>query len=353
MKKIKQMDKNKIEWLILGILFIITFLLNFLTPLITDDFSYAMVDGKHLSGIKQIIDFQIWHYFNWGGRTIAHVIVQLFLLMPKMVFNIFNTIMNVLEVYLIYKIAKGEKERNPLILIVIFFLIWFFFPSYGVSNLWLTGSCNYLWTTVIILFFIYQYQKEKEDTWIRMIGIFLLGILAGWTNENTSFGCLVIIGLFILLKKIEKKKITKWNILGLIGNGCGFLLLILAPGNYARSKLLVDDRSMIGKIIYRFLEYTENIPKYVIPFIILLTILISIYIYKKKKISNHTYPYIIGAFFAIYSMLLSPTFPDRAWTGVAVFFIIPIAILLFDLPKVSKFAYVALIDSLVISFLNK
>jgi len=345
MKFLKKIDNKKLEYIILSLIFIGALAVNFLTPLITDDFSYAY----HSNSLNEIFNYQIWHYLNWGGRSVAHTIAQIFLLMPKAIFNVFNSIMQVLEVYLIYKIA-GKKESKPLMLVVIFFLLWFFLPVFGVSNIWLIGSCNYLWTTVIILFFIYQFTKEKEDKLLTIVLMFLLGIIAGWTNENTSFGCLVTVCSILALKKIDKKQITKWNVFGAIGNGLGFVIMILAPGNFARSETLVEEKSFIMRIISRFMQYTENITTYLLPLIIILTIVISIYIYKKQKIDKMIYPFILGSFFTIYSMLLSPQFPDRAWTGVVVLLIVPIVILLFNIEKVSKISYIAMVDILVISF---
>ena len=206
-KKIsKKIDNKKIEWIILAVILALVLVINFLTPIIADDFHYAMRKGRHITSLSDIFKYQMWHYFHWGGRTIAHGIAQIFLIMPKSVFNICNSIMNVAEVYLIYKIAQGNRKSNPIMLIVTFFLLWFFLPIYGSSNMWLIGSCNYLWTIVFILLFIYQYQKTKKDSIINIILMFLLGILAGWTNENTAFGCIVTVLGLILVKKHSKEK---------------------------------------------------------------------------------------------------------------------------------------------------
>lgn len=345
MKILKSQDSQKIEWMILFGIFILSFLVNFFTPLLTDDFFYAY----HSKSIPEIFNHQVWHYFNWGGRTIAHTIAEIFLYMPKGIFNIFNSLIQVLEVYLIYKIAKGNsKERKPVLLIATYFLLWFFLPVFGVTNIWLVGSCNYLWTTVMILFLIYQYIQEEKDTVGNILFMFLFGVLAGWSNENTSFGCLVTICGLCVWKKSHKKSISKWNIAGILGNVTGFALMILAPGNFVRSETLVEEKTFLVRIISRFMQYTENIVTYLLPLIIILTILISVYIYQKKKIDQRIIPFIFGSIFTIYSMLLSPQFPDRAWTGVVVLLIVPIIMLLYSVESVSKVIYYVMIDSIVI-----
>lgn len=350
MKFLKKFDNKKIEYILFAMIFVGILVVNLMTPMLADDFSYSVGDGlKIIHNFSEIFHYQVNHYLTWGGRTVAHTIAQTFLIMPKWIFAVCNTLMQIFEILLIYLLARKDKKKNPIIIIAIWFLLWFTLPVFGVSNIWLIGSCNYLWTTVLILFLIYQYTKEKKDTVFNIIFMLVLGILAGWTNENTSFGSIVIIGLLIFLGGLKNIKRYKWKFAGLVGNLIGFAVMILAPGNYKRSETLVQEASFIRRIVSRFINYTESIITYLLPLIIILVILISIYIYKKKKIDNRVYVFIAGSFFSIYSMLLSPQFPDRAWTGVIVFLIIPIAILLYDLDNVSKICKIAFVDILVIA----
>lgn len=88
--------------------------LNVFTPLIADDYSYSFgIDGR-LKNIIDVIEKQINHYFTLGGRTVAHIIAQSFLLFPKIIFSIANTAIYTLLIYVIYLNAKGEnKEHKP------------------------------------------------------------------------------------------------------------------------------------------------------------------------------------------------------------------------------------------------
>ena len=92
--------------IILIIIFFLFLILNILTPIIADDFGYALnLDKNHLRGIKDIINFQIVHYSTWGGRSVAHTIAQFFLMLPKWIFNICNSLCFTYLVYLIYSIV--------------------------------------------------------------------------------------------------------------------------------------------------------------------------------------------------------------------------------------------------------
>ena len=205
--KIKIPPKKQIVIYLLSI-FLMILLFNFLTPLLADDFGYSFgTDGK-IKNILDIVGYQVWHYFNWGGRTVAHFIAQLFLLLPKWIFSICNSAVYVLLVYLIYLHAKGDKEENPIMIPIIHLFLWFSLPVFGQTFLWLIGSCNYLWTSVIILAFLLPFRKniDKKDSPILIVTMFLIGIIAGWTNENSAVGLIVSIALLIICYKTNKSK---------------------------------------------------------------------------------------------------------------------------------------------------
>ncbi len=355
MKKIKniKLTKKQQKYIILFSIFIMMLILNCLTPLIADDYSYSFgVDNKRISSILDIILRQAEHYMEWGGRSIAHALANFFLMYPKIIFNISNSAIYTLLVYLIYKHSKTTNEDKPLFLILIHFCIYFLTPVFGQDCIWLIGSCNYLWTTVIILLFLlfYRNKENKKDKIWLVIAMFLLGIISGWTNENTSFGLIIITLLSIIVNK-GKEKIPKYKISGLVGTIIGFIVMIAAPGNYIRSEKFVDESSIIIKLIKRTINCTTGIIQYVPILVVATIILITIYIYKKKKIDKRVYIYLIGAFLTVYAMALSPTFPERSWFGVVVFILIAIMTPLYNIESFHKIYKYILIDLvLILSF---
>lgn len=350
LKKIKIDNKTAFR-IILFIIFISMLALNFLTPLIADDYSYALTyNHTRIKNIIDIINYQSHHYMIWGGRTVAHSIAQSFLIFPKYIFNIFNSLIYIILVDLIYKIIKGkEKEDKPYLLLGIHFILYFLTPVFGQTCIWLIGSCNYIWTTSIILFLIYQFKNnsDKKDSILRIILMLLLGILAGWTNENTSFGLIVILSSSLIINKINKERISKWKISGLIGAISGFIIMIGAPGNYVRSAGFVDNDFILIKWGKRIIDCTTGIVDNCLPLIILLVILFTIYIYNRKKINTWVYVFILGSFFSVYSMVLSPEFPPRSWFGVIIYLSIGTLLLVYNLDKIHKVFKPIILDILV------
>lgn len=358
LKNIKISTKVQIRAYLL-IIFISMLILNVLTPLIADDYSFAInIKGEHLRGLKDIIDVQANYYLSWGGRIIAHTIGQTFLLFPKIIFSICNSIVYTALVYLIYKHAKNENDDKPLVLPIIHLLMFFAVPVFGQTTIWLIGSCNYLWTTTIILFFLYEMKSGFKDTKLRIMLMFLLGIIAGWTNENSGVGVVVIAFLTILFHnlKITKKKklkfnIVKYQIAGTIGTLIGFAGMILAPGNYVRSSMFPSKDPFIIRIIKRTIECTECLYDNILLLVIITIVLITLNIYHKKQIDKKVWIYLTGAFLAIYSMVMAPGFAERAWFGVIAFMNVGIFTLIFNLEECHRIYKLIMINVVLIGSL--
>ncbi|WP_422479463.1 DUF3329 domain-containing protein [Pleomorphochaeta sp. DL1XJH-081] len=299
--------------------FLIIFILNSLTPYVADDYSYAfsVATGERIESISDIIKSQYEHWHSWGGRSIAHFLAQLFILLPKFYFNILNSLMYCAFIYLCYRHALGRTHSyRPVLLILLHVYFWIFLPVYGQNLLWLTGSCNYLWTTVLILLFVLPYRDNLEKnitahkSFLFMPLLFLNGILAGWSNENSGASILVLLILYFFYKKyFLKVKIELWEIVGLIGFMVGFFLLISAPGNFNRldeyNVSSFNITTMINRI-YNLLSFYFRIG-IIFPIIFTLPLLFN---KNDKDILLVAYP--LGALVAVFSMIVSPTFPDRA-----------------------------------------
>lgn len=349
MKKAKKfIDKNSTK-IILFLIFLSMLLLNFLTPYIADDINYKYIWGTN-NRVHNLLDIavsQYNHYLTWGGRSVAHSIAQFFLIFPKWLFNIMNALCYTTIIYLIYNLATNKKHR--FLLILIHLLIYFIVPYFGEDFLWLIGSCNYAWTLLIMLLFLSTYEKNnKKDNTIRIILMFLFGIISGWTNENTAIGVFTIVLLLIIEEKLNKEKIQKWKISGLVGNLIGIIILILAPGNYVRKSITESNSNFFITILKRFIDCTISLFNNAWPLLILLLILYSYYIYKKRKPNVKSYNYIAGSLISIYAMILSPQFPERAWVGIICFLIISIIILLDKVLEEERLVKFICIDIIIV-----
>ena len=227
-------NKKSVIWLGV-ILAVFMFALNCLTQYTADDYSYHydMLDGSKVNNLADVIRALYDHYFVQNGRIVAHFFAYVFLLMPKMVFNIVNTAMFLIQLLLIYRLVKGEKE-NVVILFLEFAFIWLYEPSFGQVNLWLDGACNYLFSLVFALVYFRKFvgdlaEREKMGVW-KTIGWCVFSLLVGAFSENLSF-CLIF-GCFVILlwvKFVQKRKVYVDSVLSIVFGGIGYLSLALSP----------------------------------------------------------------------------------------------------------------------------
>ena len=325
-------NKDKTSFLLLGIgvlVFIKMLILNFLTPLGLDDGLYS---GS--TSIINAIQQEYERYISYNGRAITGLMVRLVLMLPKRIFNILNSIVFVCFTMLIYKIANPKKQNRIILYLFIIFSIWLFTPVYGQTILWKTDAVNYLWAATIILSFLLPYFSHISDKivfknkYIPVIGMLLLGVLAGWCNENTSGGMILIVFLVLIYCKIFKQKAMPWMISGLAGSIIGFLFMLLSPGIHIRAQGFIDERPMLAVFADRISTLTMVIGStfsiLIMVFIVLITM--QIMLTKNNKRTFISIAFFVASIASIYAMVLSPyTDNPRPMFGPTIFMIIACA----------------------------
>ncbi len=268
--------------LVLIIIYLIMLTCNLLAPLFYgDDYLYSFIITKdtiflhvvyesleRVDSFCDIITSQWNHYFIWGGRTIAHILLQFFLWQGKLLFDFFNAFVFVLlglEIYWIVNRGNVSLNFKPSRLCWIFFALWTMTPSFPVVYLWLTAVCNYLWMMVLSLAFaliyVRKYFKLTSNILSDKVKSFLMlpfGIISGWTNENNICWLILIIAIMIY-QSYRKRDIKTWMITGWIGLCIGYTILIFAPGNMERLAigisfgLVTDFKSRISNALMMIL----------------------------------------------------------------------------------------------------
>ena len=247
---------NRKALLVFAGIYIFLYVLNYLTPMsFGDDYVYSFVwqgkamstplplDAVRVSSWHDLFISQWSHYFTWSGRTVAHCIIQFFFWMGKSTFNFFNAFIGILLIAEMYwcinkgRITINFKAKEAF---WVFFALWAFTPAFSQVFFWVGGACNYVWTTVFLLGFLipylqkyYSFQDRIKEKELFGIFMFFLGILAGWSNENTICWIIVTLLLFLFVHRKSKEK-ELWMYTGLAGLIVGYALLMLAPGNLNR-----------------------------------------------------------------------------------------------------------------------
>ena len=326
---------------ILLVTFTAIYILNKNTHYVSDDFRYHfMYEGflpdktpRRITNLKDIFYSMYNHYFMWGGRITAHALVQFILIFDKSIFNLVNSIVFVGLALLIYMHCNINKKINLTLLICILFSLWFFIPQFGLTILWASGACNYLWCGFIILLFLLPFRRYIEnntytkDSIFKNITMILIGFFAGWTNENSGGAMILLIMLFLLYYKLHNIKIPKWAIGGFISSSVGFILLVIAPGNNARKEYMTKKTVNLLSNLSKVLDISFTLCIMLLILLLIVLILFLLTNSDKKLISKQlllSTMYIVSALAGIIVLIVSPQIDGRTWFGPIIFIIIAI-----------------------------
>lgn len=355
--KLNRIEENKIIFVLINLIVgAVFFVFNVLTPLIGDDISYSYIGAAGLGSLDRpitcfadVITSQKAQYMTWGGRSIINVINQSFLLTDKMVFNIANTLVFVLMVLMVYRLANRKKISNSFLLIE-YILLWIAIPGVGSTLFYQTISVNYLWGTTIVLGFLFPYirlfeaqddlpqvdiNKSKASSVLMTIAMLPLGVIAGWTIEAGASMMLAGIGIVGIYQIVKKQSIKVWEITGLVGALGGFALLILAPGNYVRAQRVASHGGLITELGYRLARetYYMLLDMGIVLFVaILLFFLVRDKLSFKQMITKYKVATImfVLAIIGVYVMTATGAYAERVITTPIVFMLVAVGYLFKD-----------------------
>ncbi len=342
----KKINNSIAGYIIASIALIAIFLLVFITNrkivFMMDDIWYwhNLVTDKPISSISDIIESQIWHYNNWGGRTVAHSVLQLLLWSGFLVSDIFNTL--VLGV-LALVIARGSGKKNIIwsVLLAVSLIISCN-PALRDTLFWQSGCANYLYMSVIYLPFAWVYihclkcldnsgncENSSKCPFLSpnpvinillTVVIFIWGILAGWTNENIGPTIVLITIAVEIILAVNKKPLKIWMFLGTVGSIIGSALMILAPGNKVRELEVPDYGNWKLNLCRRVVDYLKPAYDWLLPIILITVFSVTLYVLFIKHIPDVATIVILAAGIASYgALILSPHIPERAMFGIIVF----------------------------------
>lgn len=334
------MKIKKKEWFgIIGIavLTILGFMVHQKTPFMMDDIWYStnLATEEPLNNLWDIIEGQIWHFNNWGGRCITHGVLQLTLMMSERGADILNVIMTLLLAYMICVTAKKKSISSYF---MAFALLFAWNANMKMSMFWQAGTVNYVYSTVWILLFIQPFLDEWRDEQRKfpLISAWMLplGICAGWSNENMGPTCfLLALATVIYCVKWKKIKVKLWMFLGTLGSFVGSILVVVAPGNFARSST-IEKKGLVETVWERFYSMLCAGTDFLFPMCLALTILILIKcVCLKGKLKNHHIVLLVSCILSYGAMVLSPHYPDRATFGTMVLGIILFIELIYDMKE--------------------
>ena len=344
------------------LVFLAMLVMSYMTPLTNDDYFLAR-SQTWADALRR----EYTNYLTRTGRSISQFSARVFLMLPRAVFFTVNAAVYTGLTLLIYKMAAARKQANLVVYLFIIACLWLFSMNFGQTTLWLIGSLTYLWGTFYILCFLLPYHMYVHrgnsfsaawptgGRWVFAVLMLLAGAVAGWCNENTS-AVAIFLALAAIIYCIKSgKKPETWMLGGLLGAISTYVIMIRAPGNFARAGGELITGSWPALLALRISHVTgrvqENLSYLAIIFIILFAL--QLVLCHDKKRAFVALSYAIAAVLSTYAMIVSPLIPARAFFGATVFLIIACVYLLagFSLEhKAIKFTTITLLSVLLLRF---
>lgn len=251
---------NKKLILIYLSLFVIFYIINFCTPLITDDYGYAFnfADHSRIENIYDVFESQWVHYQTINGRLIPHIFEQIFVgITGKWLFNIINTLFILMLIFIIseYYLPNNQSDNNKVNnTLITSFAVLFLFTYSGQTIFWMAGALNYLWPTVFALILLYIFKSKIS---LNLFSIGFISLLAAWFQEAISIPMTCLFWILLLQKKYRNKR----NIIITIFFTIGTCLIVFSPGTLHRiaTNQIPIQGSFIYIIINRILNAFTNL----------------------------------------------------------------------------------------------
>ncbi len=336
---ISEKNKKKIFYLMVFVTFAMVAIYEYLTPNMSDDIVY----GDIVAGATNFFDLfrqEYEHYMHHSGRNIAHILLRIFLYSNnKLFFDIVAAgIFTLLSVLMYLNVDSRQKYDFRVYGLILVFL-WFLDPAMNNTVFWETGACNYLITGTIVIGYITFFRKHMRMDSPNSLKLFLemliLGLAAGWCNENTSGGAI----LFALIMLVDKwnqsgKKISfikPWMLAAFIGNLIGFAILILSPGNTDRADGAEEAHTGLLALMARFLKIVLNIKDnyllLVLMFVVALIFIGYLSVNKTKFLESTRYMRFLGfvALATAFALIAVPESQLRTYYGASLFLMMAVA----------------------------
>lgn len=351
-RNVLQNREKRLFLLILVLSFAAVLVLNLFTPMLSDDYSYAM-EVQEASSFWDLIKQEYHQYLTWNGRSVAHLLLRIFLYLPAPVFKVANSLAFVGLSCTMVQLTAPQRKYDCYALLMVQLGLWLYAVDFSETILWEDGACNYLWGAWIILSFMLLEKKilgndgrlskamdaaaakkpEKQTVagtglagFGKAVAVLLFGVLAGWCNENTSGGCLLFLLTLFIAAKRKGRRIPLPYYAGVAGNVIGLAILVLSPGGRVRASYNTDENytgllGLLARIQKITLTIREN---FLILLAVLLICVIVLWFLQNQKGAVVTALY-GGLFLATsYALVATRQTQPRAFFGAGLFLIIGI-----------------------------
>ena len=275
------------KWSTLLFLALVTVAVAILTwdlPFIGDDYVYNYIiengcdSDRQINSIYDLFVSQYNHLLTVNGRFIVHFILQFInAFIGKWFFNLLNPLFFLAYILLTAYYALGKVSFPVVVATTVLVL---FMPTFGDIYLWMAGSMNYLWTTVVVLIFLILLDRHegRPISWSSW-KLLLLSFVAGCTHEGISVP--IAVGLLaVTLPGYRKIRHTErfWMLVTFAVGAfiCAAFIVHRAAPTYDELHMIIYDRIYKGATILSHLHLL---------YLLIALVVLGLFINKTKVVS--------------------------------------------------------------------
>ena len=267
-ERFRRLDRSRaVSAAVLLAVFLLLLYCNLHTALVADDYMYcfSFSDGSRITSVGAILPSMAAHRHTMNGRVFPHALVQLFLMLPKGIFNVCNAGMFTAFIWLLARPCRGCGRRSALLLLAVFGCVWVLQPEFGQVFLWLDGSVNYLWCAVFSLLWLRPWARGfltgQNPSGAALAFYLVFSFVVGAWSENAAVALVFMALLFLALGFFrEKIRPRLWQLCALAAFLAGFLFLMFAPATAANKAAEMRLPVLFGNFVETGLFYLRFWP---------------------------------------------------------------------------------------------
>lgn len=240
------------------------FFLNQSVPMFADDYCRAKPEFSWWAAWRGAYS----EYLRWSGRFPVMLINHSIFSgdgSGLIIFSVANSLVVSGFCWYVVSQLKGSQALSNICLLLTFVVItWFSTRSFGEAVFWKTGAVQYFWGTALASLLIFPLAKLVAGIELRtpnLPGQFLfvcLCFLGGMWLEHLSVAVVAIgLGTIAIARFYSGLEVPRWLQLGYIAWVIGTVILLVAPGNYARADHFQPEplvNKILGITSYLFLH---------------------------------------------------------------------------------------------------
>ena len=244
MRRLTELNASKWTLAVLaGGMFTLMLALNILTPYICDDYTYNLnfYTRQPLGALWEIFESMYAHSYKMNGRLISHGLMQVFMLLPSIVFDTVNAAVFTGTLWLVLRLSGGG--RNGLLFAALFCLVWLWVPVFGQVVLWQVGALNYFWSLSTLVLYtapaLLRFRENREllKTKWHHAAFCVYGFFFGWYSEMASFvGMCLVVCLLLLDVWMNRRKFEIFRLLPVLSAVLGYAAMLSMPAQAANKQ---------------------------------------------------------------------------------------------------------------------